>query len=145
MTTAGERIKQLREGRGLTQQQLADAVGSKQTSVASVERRGSRSSKVLPRIAAFFGVNALWLAEGKGPQSIADNPVGGIGRGVGESGGAAVAPDDAALLAALKRLRPTRALLLRAQILDEADVAARLDADQAQRAPPPPPKAQHSG
>jgi transcriptional regulator with XRE-family HTH domain len=68
MEKLSERLAAARKKAGLSQQELADKVGVAQSTIGSLET-GSRSTarKIAP-IAAALGVNALWLAEGKGPR-----------------------------------------------------------------------------
>lgn len=112
METPGQRIKAEREAKGLTQEQLAKMVGSSQSTIASLERRGSKSSAVLAKIAAALGLNALWLAEKKGPKYLNDAPE--------------LPPDEAALLDAYRRLPAGWAYYLRRKASELATIADNL-------------------
>lgn len=65
MTTFGERLKEARKDRGLSQASLAKIVGLKQPTIAELESDGKGSSKAA-LIAKALGVSAVWLSEGKG-------------------------------------------------------------------------------
>lgn len=75
--TVGQRIRELREGRKLTQQQLAKAIGIKQGSLTQLETGKSKSpaSTTLTKLARLFEVDPEWLMTGKGPQ----HPVSSLG------------------------------------------------------------------
>nr|WP_315043264.1 S24 family peptidase [uncultured Moraxella sp.] len=60
----GARVKQIREERNLTQQQLADAIGWSQQALATLERRDSAKSKYAGQIAKVLGVDLGWLLVG---------------------------------------------------------------------------------
>lgn len=61
-----DRIKIARAHAGLTQGQLADAVGVKQASISDLETGKSQSSSYSASIAKACGVDALWLEKGQG-------------------------------------------------------------------------------
>lgn len=61
-----DRIKKARAHAGLTQGQLADAVGVKQASISDLETGKSQSSSYSASIAKICGVDALWLEKGRG-------------------------------------------------------------------------------
>lgn len=61
-----DRIKKARAHAGLTQGQLADAVGVKQASISDLETGKSQSSSYSASIAKVCGVDALWLEKGQG-------------------------------------------------------------------------------
>lgn len=65
MSTFGERLKQARKDKGLSQSALAKLVGVKQPTIAELENEGKGSSKA-SLLARALGVSALWLSEGKG-------------------------------------------------------------------------------
>lgn len=68
MQTIGQRVRRLREERGLSRPELAAAVGMKKTTLQTLEEKPQRSTRHLVAIASYFGVNPEWLATGKGPR-----------------------------------------------------------------------------
>lgn len=64
----GRRLKEERNLKGLSQQQLADAVGIKQSAISQLESGASQKTTYAAAIAAKLGVNALWLETGLGPK-----------------------------------------------------------------------------
>lgn len=70
-----DRIKKARAYAGLTQGQLADAVGVKQASISDLETGKSQSSSYSASIAKICGVDALWLEKGRG-EMLARAPAG---------------------------------------------------------------------
>lgn len=68
MKTLRERLISEREAQGLTQDQLAHKAVCKQSNIGSLESGQQKSSKHIPAIADALGINALWLAEGRGPK-----------------------------------------------------------------------------
>lgn len=64
----GRRLKEERNLKGLSQQQLADAVGIKQSAISQLESGASQKTTYAAAIAAKRGVNALWLETGRGPK-----------------------------------------------------------------------------
>lgn len=63
----GERIKIARKNMGLTQQEFADAIGLKRTSIATYETGKSfPSDRTISDICSKFGVDEIWLREGIG-------------------------------------------------------------------------------
>ena len=52
----------------MSQGALAKLAGCGQSTIASIERGRNQGSTILPRVAEILGVNALWLAEGRGPK-----------------------------------------------------------------------------
>lgn len=69
--TFGQRLKELREARKLTQDQVAQAVGIKQGSFTQLETGKSKrpSSVTLTRLGRYFEVDPEWLLTGKGQQT----------------------------------------------------------------------------
>ena len=59
----GERIKNLRKGKGMTQQQLADVLGVERSSVGKYETGSLPSAEVMLRMAQFFDVSVDYLCE----------------------------------------------------------------------------------
>lgn len=70
-----DRIKRARKHAGLTQGQLADAVGVRQASISDLETGKSQSSSYSASIAKACGVDALWLENGIG-EMITSDPAG---------------------------------------------------------------------
>lgn len=71
--TIGERIKQIRKAKGLTQQKFADAIGLKQNTIATYEMgRNIPLSPVITSICREFHINETWLRTGEGDM---DRPV----------------------------------------------------------------------
>jgi transcriptional regulator with XRE-family HTH domain len=68
MTSVGERIKMRREELAIKQGQLAKRVGFSQATLSELESDPRAKTREVAKIAAVLGVNALWLAEGKGPK-----------------------------------------------------------------------------
>lgn len=68
--TVGDRIRELRLDRKLSQEALAKAIGIKQGSLTQLERGVSKapSSKTLTKLARVFEVDPEWLMTGKGSQ-----------------------------------------------------------------------------
>ena len=64
MTTRSERLKESRLKAGLSQKQVADAVGMKQPSYSYLEKNDNASSSLLPEIARILNVDPLWLRTG---------------------------------------------------------------------------------
>lgn len=68
----GHRVRDTRIERGLTQQQLADAVNVNQPVIGSIESRDSETSKHASKIAAALSVSLDWLLTGKGSKSVSE-------------------------------------------------------------------------
>lgn len=64
--TIGQRLKQVRKERGLTQVELAARVGMKQSTLSDLELGKSAGTTNLAVVASVLGVNALWLETGRG-------------------------------------------------------------------------------
>jgi phage repressor protein C with HTH and peptisase S24 domain len=65
MSTFGERLREARKDKGLSQGNLAKIVGVKQPTIAELEAEGKGSSKA-SLIAKALNVSPLWLSEGRG-------------------------------------------------------------------------------
>jgi len=65
MSTFGERLREARKEKSMSQGALAKLVGVKQPTIAELEAEGKGSSKA-SLIAKALGVNPIWLSEGKG-------------------------------------------------------------------------------
>ena len=62
-----DRIKELRQALGLTQQQFADSIGVKRNTVATYEMgRSIPSDEAISLISKEFGVSDAWLRNGEG-------------------------------------------------------------------------------
>ena len=76
LKTVADRLKFARERRKMTQETLRSAAGLRHQSIIGNLESGTRkSSTYLPAIANVLGVNALWLAEGKGAMEATDHNV----------------------------------------------------------------------
>lgn len=65
-----ERLKSAREKAGLTQDELANAAGVTQGTVANIESGLRKSPRELLAIARAINVHAEWLKSGKGPREL---------------------------------------------------------------------------
>lgn len=63
----GKRIIKARDLRGWDRRQLVEASRVPYPTLAGLENEDQATSKWTPALAAALGVNALWLADGKGP------------------------------------------------------------------------------
>lgn len=70
MTTRSERLRDARLKAGLSQKQVADAVGMKQPSYSYLEKNDNASSSLLPEIARVLKVDPIWLRTGEHPTGI---------------------------------------------------------------------------
>ena len=76
-TPIGERLKIRRRLKGMTQQQLARAVGIDQSAISQIERGDSKGATAenLLKISAILETNPQWLLTGKGdPELSSFNP-----------------------------------------------------------------------
>nr|DAK47689.1 MAG TPA: Repressor protein CI [Caudoviricetes sp.] len=75
MNTLKERMVSARQARGLTQAELAKAVGKSQSAIAAVESGRNKETSGLISIARVLGVSPEWLETGKGDSKIgSDQP-----------------------------------------------------------------------
>ncbi|HDX0958600.1 TPA: helix-turn-helix transcriptional regulator [Stenotrophomonas maltophilia] len=67
----GARLEELRKSRQLTQQQMADIVGTSKQYVGRLEKGLNQTPNgiFLTEWARHFGVNARWLSSGEGPRT----------------------------------------------------------------------------
>lgn len=65
MTTQSQRLKEARLKAGLSQKQVAEAVGMKQPSYNYLEKNDKGGSTHLPEIARVLGVDVFWLRTGE--------------------------------------------------------------------------------
>lgn len=117
--TIGERIKKVRKAKGLTQQELADKLGSVQNTITGYETgRRTPSSAVVALICKTYHVNEEWLRTGAGEM---------------------FAPEDGSLLkriASERNLSPRASAFLGAFLSlpdDEQEAFARAIEDAAQK------------
>ena len=76
MPTVGERIREIREKRGMTQENLAEAAGLSKSFLSEVENdRSNISSQLLLRIANELGASMDYLLDGKVKEAIEREPV----------------------------------------------------------------------
>lgn len=67
MLGIGDRIKEARKSKGMTQQAFADAIGLKRNTVATYEMgKAMPSDRTISDICREFNVNEIWLREGIG-------------------------------------------------------------------------------
>ncbi|WP_175039939.1 helix-turn-helix domain-containing protein [Burkholderia contaminans] len=66
MYTLADRLKWARLKSDLSQEELGKKAGVSQSTIGNLEAGTRNSARRLPQIAAVLGVNALWLAEGRG-------------------------------------------------------------------------------
>lgn len=66
MNTLAERLFWARGRKQLSQEQLAALAGVSQSTIGNLEAGIRLSARKLPQIASVLGVDALWLADGKG-------------------------------------------------------------------------------
>ena len=66
-STLQHRLKFARKRAKKSQAAVAEAVGISQPTYSDLERGESQGTTLLPQIAFFLGVNAYWLATGRGP------------------------------------------------------------------------------
>ena len=66
--TLGERLKEARDEAGLTQTAAAKAAKMSQPNLSELENDEYPTSSFLPVLAEIYGVEPLWLSEGRGPK-----------------------------------------------------------------------------
>ena len=93
--TLADRIKFAREQAGLTQVQLAKAVGISQPSIHELESGRTKQfrASTLLKVAKFLGQSPEWLANGEGEASVLSTP-------------AIKSPDEEELLTSFRSLPP---------------------------------------
>lgn len=72
--TFADRLTWARTQRNWTQQQLADRLGTRQSTIGSLEKGGRNSSRKTPQIARELGISPDWLATGRGDPHYLGNP-----------------------------------------------------------------------
>jgi len=76
MPTVGERIREIREKRGMTQDKLAEAAGLSKSFLSEVENDKSNiSSRILLRIANELGASMDYLLDGTVKEALEREPV----------------------------------------------------------------------
>src|SRR5260370_8595281 len=76
MATVGERIKQVREARGWTQEKLAEAAQMSKGFLSEIENKGKNIGlDILVRIATALGASVEYLATGAGTQPAEREPI----------------------------------------------------------------------
>ena len=76
MATVGERIREVREARGWTQEKLAEEAKISKGFLSEVENKGKNISlDLLLRIGAALGASVAYLASGEGEEPITRKPV----------------------------------------------------------------------
>jgi transcriptional regulator with XRE-family HTH domain len=66
MNTIGDRVKGLRESKGISQRELGESIGLAFSSISAIENGRSESREALKSIAAYFKVDYNWLLNGEG-------------------------------------------------------------------------------
>ncbi len=66
MSTLGDRLKTVRKERGVSQADLARAVGARQSSINDIESGRNKTSIYLVKIANVLNVDPVWLENGSG-------------------------------------------------------------------------------
>lgn len=70
MNTVGERVRRLRDERGLSQLALGNAIGMRQSTISQIENGENKPSwKTLQKLAEYFGVQLSYLLNEE-PQTI---------------------------------------------------------------------------
>ncbi|MCO1402857.1 helix-turn-helix domain-containing protein [Burkholderia multivorans] len=119
-TTYGKRLRAARKDARLTQKQLADKVGLKQATISELENDEYDGSAKTAAIADVLGVNALWLAEGKGDPAANQRSRETYDSAVGEASDAARTLIDA-ILRADKSGEPAQTFALMLRMLPDPD------------------------
>jgi len=64
----GDRVRELRRRRGLTQEELAERSGISKTVIAKIEQGGSARMETYHQLARTLGVRTVWFADPAGPE-----------------------------------------------------------------------------
>lgn len=64
--SAGDRLRQWRTSKNLSQSEIAERVGYKQVAISAAESRGSVSRKLASKLEHTFSLSRVWLLEGIG-------------------------------------------------------------------------------
>ena len=70
MSTLGNRLRACRKGSGYTQTDVCARIGIKQGTLSELENDKYPTSSYVPHFAKLYGVEAMWLATGRGPKDI---------------------------------------------------------------------------
>lgn len=65
----GDRVREARKEKGLSQGQLATRIGIRQPTLSDLENGESASTSHIAKIASVLEVSALWLETGRGPKN----------------------------------------------------------------------------
>lgn len=76
--SVGERLREARKRRGLTQAALAKLAGCTQSALSDLECGRNANSRDIPVLAAVLGVASLWLSTGEGPMNESADVVRGV-------------------------------------------------------------------
>lgn len=99
MSSLATRLKQSRTSAGLSQEALAEIAKVSQSLIGNLESGNQKSTSKIAQIAAALGVNALWLAIGKGePRPITS------GANEPSAGYNFLTPEERAMLATYREL-----------------------------------------
>ncbi len=71
MDTLSSRLKEARKAKGMTQTDLAKAVGVAQSTIGNIESGERDGAASLALIAEALGVRYRWLRDGEGPRDLA--------------------------------------------------------------------------
>ncbi len=72
--TLGERVKEIRKVKGLTQQEFGNLIGIKRNSVALIEGGRGTSDQTIHSICRVFNVREEWLRNGEGAMFLQEEP-----------------------------------------------------------------------
>jgi len=76
----GNRLKQERDAQGITQSEMAEAIGARQSTINSIENDDQEKTKYAARLAKKLGVTQHWLETGEGPKHpVTGSAIGRIG------------------------------------------------------------------
>lgn len=75
MSTFGERVRRLREKRGMKQADLARASGISPTTINEIENGTNETTRKLPALSKALGANPLYLTDGKLPEDSGESAV----------------------------------------------------------------------
>lgn len=70
--TLAERLVLARKARGLSQGDVAEAIGMTQPSYSALERGVSKTTHKIGSLARLLGVDAYWLETGEGPMRVGE-------------------------------------------------------------------------
>lgn len=99
MYTLAERLKWARMNAGISQEELGRKAGVSQSTIGNLEAGTRSSARRLPQIAEVLGVDALWLAEGRGKPDSSGGAHTPYDEAISSAGMAAKAVIDAVLRA----------------------------------------------